>query len=224
MENGKLIELPYHKSPPHRLILEVSSRTTSEEHSTDRSKEALIGFSKRTIQDNAKLMEKHGYVLYGTLGEGTYGKVKSAYSKELKRKVAIKIIDWTKTSAEILRKFLPSELNILHLLDHPHVVKTFKIFQDEKKLFIVMELGTQGNLFEFIKARGKLSKVLSKKLFCQLALAIKFIHDQNIVPRDLTCENLLLDEFKLKEADIRFSKRLEYKVLSDTFCGSPELL
>lgn len=185
--------------------------------------------------DSAKLLEKHGYMLDGTLGEGSYGKVKSAYSTEMKRKVAIKIIDQTKASTEILQKFLPRELQILPLLNHIHIVKTFKIFHlDGKKLIIVMELGSQGNLFEFIRTRGKLSEEFSKKLFHQLSLAIKFIHDQNIAHRDLKCENLLLDnDFNLKVADFGFSKRLEYMagqiVLSDTFCGSsayaaPELL
>lgn len=93
-----------------------------------------------------------------------------------------------------------------------------------------MELVIQGNLFEFNKDRRELSEELSKKL----SLAIKFIHDQNIVHRDLKCENLLLDnDFNLKVTDFGFSKRLEYRagqmVLSDTFCGSsvyapPELL
>lgn len=187
------------------------------------------------MADNTKLLEKHGYILDGNLGEGSYGKVKSAYSKELKRKVAIKIINRTKVSAEFLQKFLPRELEILPLLDHSHIVKTFKIFHlHEKMLFIVMELVTQGNLLEFIKDRDTLSEELSKKLFGQLSLAIKFIHDRNIVHRDLKCENLLLDnDFNLKVTDFGFSKRLEYTagqmVLSDTFCGSlayasPELL
>ncbi|XP_026798493.3 testis-specific serine/threonine-protein kinase 6 [Pangasianodon hypophthalmus] len=187
------------------------------------------------MEDDAKLLEKHGYILDGTLGKGSYGKVKSAYSKELKKKVAIKIIDKTKAPAEFLQKFLPRELEILSSLNHPHIVKTFKIFRiGEKKLFIMMELGAQGDLLELIKTRGKLSEDLARKLFHQLSLAVKFIHDQNIVHRDLKCENLLLDnDFNLKVADFGFSKRLEYidgqVVLSDTFCGSsayasPELL
>lgn len=187
------------------------------------------------MDENTQLLMKQGYILECTLGEGTYGKVKSAYSKELKKKVAIKIIDQTKATDEVLQKFLPRELEILPLLDHPNIIKTFKILHTrDKKIFIVMELGMQGNMRDLINARKKLSEELSKKLFHQLALAVQFLHERNIVHRDLKCENLLLDtDFNLKVADFGFSKILEYKhdqvVLSATFCGSaayasPELL
>ncbi|TSM12578.1 Testis-specific serine/threonine-protein kinase 1 [Bagarius yarrelli] len=187
------------------------------------------------MEDEEKILNKHGYILERTLGEGAYGKVKAAYSKELKKKVAIKIIDRTKAPAEFLQKFLPRELEILALLNHPHIVKTFKILHiGTRKLFIVMELGERGDLLELIRTRGKLPEDLCKKLFRQLSLAVKFIHDRDIVHRDLKCENLLLDnDFNLKVTDFGFSKRLEpvdgQMVLSDTFCGSsayasPELL
>ncbi|KAK3549588.1 hypothetical protein QTP86_005253 [Hemibagrus guttatus] len=186
------------------------------------------------MEDEAKILKRYGYVLDRTLGKGSYGKVKSAYSRELRRKVAVKIIDRTKAPADFLQKFLPREMDILFSLNHPHIVKTLKNFEIGAKLFIVMELGERGDLLEFIKTKGKLSEDLSKKMFRQVALAIKFIHDQDIVHRDLKCENLLLDkDFNVKLTDFGFSKRLEYvdghMVLSDTFCGStayasPELL
>ncbi|XP_026996966.1 testis-specific serine/threonine-protein kinase 6 [Tachysurus fulvidraco] len=187
------------------------------------------------MEDETKLLKKNGYIPDRTLGEGSYGKVKSAYSKELKKKVAIKIIDLKKAPSEVLQKFLPRELEIISSLIHPHIVRTFKNFYiDSKKLLIVMELVEQGDLLDLIKTRGKLTEELSKKLFRQLSLAVKFIHDQNIVHRDLKCENLLLDKkFNLKVTDFGFSKRLDYvdgeMMLSDSFCGStayasPELL
>lgn len=186
------------------------------------------------MEDEKKILKRYGYTLERTLGSGSSAKVISAYSRELKRKVALKIIDRTKAPADFLQRFLPRELDILSSLNHPHIVKTLKNFEIGAKLFIVMELGERGDLLRFINTEGKLSEDLSKKMFRQIALAVKFIHDQDIVHRDLKCENLLLDkDINVKLADFGFSKRLEYvdghMVLSDTFCGSmayasPELL
>lgn len=86
------------------------------------------------MEDDAKMLDKHGYTLDRTLGEGSYCKVRSAYSKKLKRKVAIKIISKTKVRAEFPEKFLPCELEVLSSLKYPYIVMTFKIFcVSEKK-------------------------------------------------------------------------------------------
>ena len=44
-----------------------------------------------------------------------------------------------------------SELNILKDLDHPHIVKLFELFQDNKNYYLVTELLSGGDLFERIK-------------------------------------------------------------------------
>ena len=49
------------------------------------------------------------------MGEGSYAKVKSAYSERLKFNVAVKIIDRKKAPTDFLEKFLPREIEILCL-------------------------------------------------------------------------------------------------------------
>ncbi|XP_036384704.1 testis-specific serine/threonine-protein kinase 6 [Megalops cyprinoides] len=186
--------------------------------------------------DEFLLLRKRGYNVLKGIGEGSFSKVKSAYSERHKCHVAIKIINRKRASANFLEKFLPRELEILPSLNHPHIVKTFEIFETlEGKVYVIMELGVQGNLLEFIKTRGALAENLSRKLFRQLSLAIQFAHNRDIAHRDLKCENLLLDrDFNLKISDFGFSKRVTYDeggqmILSRTFCGSlayapPEIL
>uniref|UniRef100_A0AAZ3R4M6 non-specific serine/threonine protein kinase n=1 Tax=Oncorhynchus tshawytscha TaxID=74940 RepID=A0AAZ3R4M6_ONCTS len=145
---------------------------------------------------------------------GSYAKVKSTYSERLKTNVAIKIINRKRAPPDCFEKFLPRELDILASLNHRNIV------------YMIMELGVQGDLLEFIKFRGALPEDFTRKLFKQLSLAIKFTHALDVVYRDLKCENLLLDQdFNLKVADFGFARRIKYDedgqmILSKTFCGS----
>ncbi|XP_063067508.1 testis-specific serine/threonine-protein kinase 1-like [Engraulis encrasicolus] len=185
---------------------------------------------------DAVVLKKRGYTLGIYLGEGSYAKVKSAYSERRKINVAVKIINRRKAPKDFLERFLPREIEILACISHPNIVKTYEIFEtSDGKVYMIMELGVQGNLLEFIKCRGQLPEDFSAKVFRQLAMAVDFIHGKSIVHRDLKCENLLLDkDFNLKVADMGFCRRVNYDdngnmVLSKTFCGStayaaPEVL
>ncbi|XP_045438410.1 testis-specific serine/threonine-protein kinase 1 [Pipistrellus kuhlii] len=186
--------------------------------------------------DDAAVLKRRGYILGINLGEGSYAKVKSAYSERLKFNVAVKIIDRKKAPTDFLEKFLPREIEILIMLNHRSIVKTYEIFEtSEGKVYIIMELGVQGDLLDFIKTRGALQEEDARKKFHQLSSAIKYCHDLDIVHRDLKCENLLLDkDFNIKLSDFGFAKRCLRDeggrlALSKTFCGSaayaaPEVL
>ncbi|XP_006134856.1 testis-specific serine/threonine-protein kinase 2-like [Pelodiscus sinensis] len=186
--------------------------------------------------DDAAVLKKRGYVLGINLGEGSYAKVKSAYSNRLKFNVAVKIINKKKAPHDFQERFLPREIEILAKVNHRSIVKTYEIFEtSDGKVYIVMELGIQGDLLEFIKSRGAMSEEIAHKMFHQLSSAIKYCHDLDLVHRDLKCENLLLDkDFNIKLSDFGFSRRLtrdenDRLILSKTFCGSaayaaPEVL
>ncbi|NWR80050.1 TSSK1 kinase, partial [Centropus unirufus] len=181
-------------------------------------------------------LAKKGYSLKNTLGKGSYGKVKSAYSSRLKHLVAIKIIDKTRAPQDFLKKFLPRELEALSCLHHPSIIKIYEIFETTAgKVYIVMELGGKGDLLDYIKATGAMEEDVARSKFQQLATAIKHCHDLDFAHRDLKCENIILDEdLNMKLSDFGFSKRLSRDehgrtILSNTFCGSaayaaPEVL
>ncbi|XP_069751159.1 testis-specific serine/threonine-protein kinase 3-like isoform X1 [Narcine bancroftii] len=179
------------------------------------------------------LLLSKGYHLGKTIGEGTYSKVKEAYSKRLQRKVAIKIINRRTAPKDFIHKFLPRELQIVQHLDHKNIVKVHEIWEtDDDKICMVMELAEGGDILEHIKREGPLPEALAKTLFRQLVHAIRYCHDCGIAHRDLKCENTLLDKnFNVKLADFGFAKHLGSGAaeLSTTFCGStayaaPEVL
>ncbi|KAF5915641.1 hypothetical protein HPG69_015261 [Diceros bicornis minor] len=144
--------------------------------------------------DDAAVLKRRGYIMGINLGEGSYAKVKSAYSERLKFNVAVKIIDRNKAPTDFLEKFLPREIEILAMLNHRSIVKTYEIFEtSDGKVYIVMELGVQGDLLEFIKTRGALHEDDARKKFHQLSSAIKYCHDLDVpdVNRRLHIDEIL---------------------------------
>jgi calcium-dependent protein kinase len=65
--------------------------------------------------------------------------------KELK--VAIKVISKSKLSEEDIEA-LHMEVAILQKVDHPNIVKYYETYEDEKFIYLVMELCPGGELLE----------------------------------------------------------------------------
>ncbi|KAM6239883.1 testis-specific serine/threonine-protein kinase 3 [Porphyrio hochstetteri] len=174
----------------------------------------------------------NGYRLGRTIGEGTYSKVKEAFSQKHQKKVAIKIIDKKESPAEFIQKFLPGELQIVMRLDHQNIIRVHETLESaEGKICLVMELAEDGDIFDYVLREGPLPEAHAKELFCQLVEAIRYCHSCGVAHRDLKCENTLLQGHTLKLTDFGFAKLLPrgHRELSWTFCGStayaaPEVL
>ena len=170
---------------------------------------------------------------YGRLiGQGAFGKVNLGLNILTGRIVAVK--SFNKNNSELTgdnMKKIKYETDLMKKLNHPNITKILEMFEDEKFFLIIMEYINGGNLFSFVKKRRKLSEKTAKFLFRQIILGIKYIHEQNIVHRDIKLENLLIDlNNNVKICDFGIGRKLENKkqLLHDQ-CGTlmymaPEIL
>jgi serine/threonine protein kinase len=170
---------------------------------------------------------------YGRLiGQGAFGKVNLGLNILTGRIVAVK--SFNKNNSELTgenMKKIKYETDLMKKLNHPNITKILEMFEDEKYFLIIMEYINGGNLFSFVKKRRKLSEKTAKFLFRQIILGIKYIHEQNIVHRDIKLENLLIDlNNNVKICDFGIGRKLENKkqLLHDQ-CGTlmymaPEIL
>lgn len=163
------------------------------------------------------------------LGEGGFGVVLKAQLKKetnLDRFFAIKVID-KKVNKKDLTIFL-KEIELLKIFDHPYIVDFQEVYEDKKKLYIVLEHLAGGELTDrFDDHPTGFSEEETKKLFWQMAYAVNYMHERKIAHRDLKPENFMFKTKggnELKLIDFGLSQTFSRKDKMRTICGSPYYL
>ena len=86
------------------------------------------------------------YDIKETLGKGKFGLVKSAVHKKTGKNVAVKVMSKQEMSADEM-ELQRSEIEILKMCQHPHIIRLLDIFENQDYLYIVMESLSGGDLF-----------------------------------------------------------------------------
>uniref|UniRef100_A0A672RYA8 non-specific serine/threonine protein kinase n=1 Tax=Sinocyclocheilus grahami TaxID=75366 RepID=A0A672RYA8_SINGR len=161
------------------------------------------------------------YEIIRTLGKGNFAVVKLARHKVTKTQVAIKIIDKTRLNSTNLEKIY-REVQIMKLLNHPHIIKLYQVMETKDMLYIVTEYAKNGEMFDYLTSNGRMSENEARKKFWQILTAVDYCHRHHIVHRDLKTENLLLDaNMNIKLGDFGFGNFYNAGEPLSTWCGSP---
>ncbi|KAI4303699.1 hypothetical protein MLD38_039300 [Melastoma candidum] len=165
------------------------------------------------------------YELGRTLGEGTFAKVKFARNVETGDNVAIKILDKEEVLKHKMIGQIKREISTMKLIRHPNVIRMYEVMASKKRIYIVLELVTGGELFDKIASKGRLKEDEARKYFQQLINAVDYCHSRSVFHRDLKPENLLLDATgTLKVSDFGLSalpQQVREDGLLHTTCGTP---
>ena len=169
----------------------------------------------------SKLIEE--YIIKETIGKGTFSTVKLGEHIKTKKKVAIKILDKEKLKTKEDSTRIQREIKILSIMDHPNIIKTYKITETAKNYYIIMEYCEGGELFDYIVEKERLDESEASIFFYQLINSLEYIHSKGIAHRDLKPENLLLTKNKkIKIIDFGLSNYFGGDTSPlQTPCGSP---
>ena len=181
----------------------------------------------------ADVLIAKGYSIGHTIGEGTYSKVRTVERIKDGEMCAVKIIFRSKLKKDYLKKFLPRELEIIIKLQHDNVICTYEVIHSKDYIFQIMRYAVNGDLLQLIHRNGFVCEDKSKTIFYDICHGLQYLHDMNIVHRDIKCENILLfQNNKAAISDFGFARSFdsgETNNICKTFCGStayasPEVL
>jgi 5'-AMP-activated protein kinase catalytic alpha subunit len=163
-----------------------------------------------------------GYLLGATLGVGNYGVVKEATKVTTGEKFAIKIISSAKTAEVKLRR----EIENQQRLHHKHVAEVIEVIRKNGDTYIVMELISGMDLFDFINdcvaKEIFVPEEKVRRIFRQIISGVEHCHANMVAHRDLKPENMFLDaEENIKIIDFGLSAIIKEGALLTDSCGSP---
>lgn len=120
------------------------------------------------------------------------------------------------------------EREILEKFDHPFIMGLEYAFQDNERLYLIMEFINGGELFFHLKQdRGGFSEGRARFYAAEMALALDYLHKSGVVYRDLKPENVLIDNqghIRLTDFGLSKSGLKENNDRTESFCGTPEYL
>ena len=123
------------------------------------------------------------------IGSGAFGTVWKAHDLLLDRKVAIKVVP--NSELDDIQAAL-REAKAVAGLQHPNIVRIFRVKPSSDHVLLISELIVGGNLLDLIRVR-KLSFNQSAEICRSVALALDHAHSQGIVHRDVKPSNILID-------------------------------
>lgn len=146
-----------------------------------------------------------------------------------RRRYACKTVNtmWMKTTD--IKEYL-NEIDILRDLDHPNIIQLFEVYSMKRKVWIITELCSGGDL----TARSNLTEAEVAIVVEQILLAVKYMHKRNVCHRDIKMENIMYaasdtDDARIKLIDFGLSNKFTkgekmIKACGTVYTAAPEML
>ena len=140
------------------------------------------------------------------IGQGASGVVYSARMVEDGSEVAVKQMDM---DDQPKKELIVTEISVMKSCNHKNIVNYIDSFLVANELWVVMELMEGGSLTDVIEEL-ELSNEQIAAVCKQTLEALKYLHEKNIMHRDIKSDNLLLDKRgHVKITDFGFSAKLQ---------------
>ena len=184
-------------------------------------------------------MQVDNLILEKLIGKGSFGEVHLTRISGDTKLYATKVYDRERIENTEAFKYLTNEINIMHNLNHPNIVKFIQVKKTKKHYYIVMEYCNGGELEKALeKYQLKYGKPFSEEivqhLMRQIISAFKYMHANQIMHRDIKLENILVNfesekdkndlnmlKATVKIIDFGFACKIGKNALTYTTIGNP---
>jgi len=154
-------------------------------------------------KSNQELRLLDEYAVGQTLGEGAFGVVSVCKKRATGQEFAVKMVDKVETPVEAIKK----EADMLASMDHPNIVKFHGVYYERCFVCIVMDKLDGGDLVEglqrHLKERGQINCLDVVHVAYQMASSISYLHNRNVVHRDVKGDNYLMDRKNMTDGQCK---------------------
>ncbi|XP_066159331.1 serine/threonine-protein kinase GL21140 [Euwallacea fornicatus] len=177
-----------------------------------------------TLENNVALPPgmKGKYTVGRILGDGNFAVVRLCKHVISETEYALKIIDKSKCIGK--EEVIENEVNILRAVSHPNIIYLLEDHDTKQFLYLVCEYVAGGDLFDVITVAQKFSEDQAALMVKHLVSGLTYLHNLNIVHRDVKPENLLVEMDKGKVKCLKlgdFGLACEVTSPLYTVCGTP---
>ena len=165
------------------------------------------------------------------LGKGGFAVCYEFICQDNGKTFAAKVINKENIKTQSSKQKLYSEIKIHKSLHHNQIVTFEHSFEDDKNLYMLLELCKNQTLEELQRRRETLTELEVQCYIIQLIKGLQYLHSHKIIHRDLKLGNLFLtDKMELKIGDFGLATKLDYEgEKKHTVCGTrtymaPEIL
>jgi serine/threonine-protein kinase len=153
------------------------------------------------------------YVVERELGGGGMSRVFLAHESALNRKVVIKVLAPELTNDVMLARF-KREFEVTAVLQHPHILPVLTTGTRNGLLYYIAPFVEGESLRHRLQREGKLPVDDAVRILSELAGALDYAHERNVVHRDIKPENVLLSDGHAVLADFGIAAALSGPVPS----------
>ena len=197
----------------------INNINTQSKYQIIETDEVTVNYDKKT---GNKIVNE--FYFLETIGRGAYSKVKKCINLNTREEFAVKILNkrllrkkkksYGKTKEGTLKinymiEDAINEINIYKSFSeaNENIIRLYQILNDNKKdkTYLIMELAQKGPLVTLNEKTGVFclnknyrddiyDEKLMKKWILDIAKGLKFLHENNVVHRDIKSDNILIDK------------------------------
>ena len=201
------------------LFYKKNNTNTKNKYEIIETDKVTVNYDKKT---GNKIVNE--FYFLETIGRGAYSKVKKCINLNTREEFAVKILNkrllrkkkksYGKTKEGTLKinymiEDAINEINIYKSFPevNDNVIRLYQILNDNKKdkTYLIMELAQKGPLVTLNEKNGVFclnknykddiyDEKLMKKWILDIAKGLKFLHENNVVHRDIKSDNILIDK------------------------------
>ena len=119
-----------------------------------------------------------------------HGEVRKCRNKITGVVRAVRILDKAKMTKDEEQMYA-NEYKFMSKMDHPNLLKMFETYEDEKRYYLVSELLSGGELFDFILQKNcPLAEEDAAAIIKQVLVLLSYMHKLGYVHRDVKAESI----------------------------------